>query len=41
MVGTNAIAPFLATLRSAFRFTYGAGFLYDRNFAYNRSGFLR
>ena len=37
MVGTNALAPFLAALRSAFRFTYGAGFLYDRNFAYDDS----
>lgn len=38
-VGTNAAAPFLASLRGAFRFTYGFGFLYDRNFndrAYNR-----
>lgn len=35
MVGTNAIAPFLAALRGAFRITYGFGFLYDRNFAYN------
>lgn len=32
-VGTNALAPFVATLRNAFRFTYGFGFLYDRNFA--------
>jgi polysaccharide biosynthesis/export protein len=31
-VGTNAAAPFLAALRGAFRFTYGFGFLYDRNF---------
>lgn len=34
-VGTNAVAPFLAALRGAFRITYGFGFLYDRNFAYN------
>jgi polysaccharide export outer membrane protein len=34
-VGTNAIAPFLAALRGAFRITYGFGFLYDKNFAYN------
>lgn len=31
-VGTNAIAPFLAAVRGAFRFTYGFGFLYDQNF---------
>ncbi len=39
-VGTHAIAPLLATLRNSFRFTYGFGFVYDRNFgpidAYNR-----
>ncbi|MGF1633129.1 MAG: polysaccharide biosynthesis/export family protein [Phycisphaerae bacterium] len=33
MVGTNAIAPFLAIIRNSFRLTAGAGFLYDRNFA--------
>jgi polysaccharide export outer membrane protein len=32
MVGTNAIAPFLAAFRSGFRLTYGFGFLYDRNY---------
>ncbi len=32
-VGTNWAAPFLASLRGAFRMTYGFGFLYDRNFA--------
>lgn len=32
-VGTTAISPFLATIRNAIRFTYGFGFLYDRNFA--------
>lgn len=37
MVGTNAIAPFLAAFRNAFRVTYGFGFIYDRNFAYSRS----
>ena len=31
MVGTNPLAPFLAAARGAFRFTYGLGFLYDRN----------
>jgi polysaccharide export outer membrane protein len=32
-VGTNPAAIFLAVLRNAFRFTYGFGFVYDRNFA--------
>jgi polysaccharide biosynthesis/export protein len=32
MVGTNAMASFLAAARGAFRVTYGFGFLYDRNF---------
>ncbi len=32
-VGTNALAPFIASFRNAFRVTYGFGFLYDRNFA--------
>lgn len=32
-VGTNALAPFLAVMRNAFRFTYGFGFVFDRNFA--------
>jgi hypothetical protein len=35
MVGTNALAPFVAAIRGAFRITYGFGFLYDRNFAPN------
>lgn len=35
-VGTNAAAPFMAALRGAFRFTYGFGFLYDRNY-YDRA----
>ena len=34
-VGTNAMAPFIAAARGAFRLTYGFGFLYDRNFAYS------
>lgn len=34
LVGTHLIAPYLAALRNAFRFTYGAGFIYDKNFAY-------
>lgn len=33
MVGTNAGATFLAAFRNSFRFTYGFGFLYDRNYA--------
>ncbi len=32
-VGTTPLSPFLAVLRNAFRFTYGFGFVYDRNFA--------
>ena len=32
-VGTNALAPFLAAIRNAFRFTYGFGFIYDQNFS--------
>lgn len=32
-VGTNAVAPFLAAIRGAFRFTYGFGFIYDKNFS--------
>jgi len=32
-VGSNAVAPFMATVRNAFRMTYGFGFVYDRNFA--------
>lgn len=32
-VGTNALAPFMATVRNAFRLTYGFGFVYDRNYA--------
>jgi protein involved in polysaccharide export with SLBB domain len=35
MVGTNMLAPFLAAARGAFRFTYGLGFIYDRNYAYD------
>ncbi len=30
-VGTSWWAPFVASLRGGFRFTYGFGFLYDRN----------
>jgi polysaccharide export outer membrane protein len=32
-VGTTPQALFLAVLRNAFRFSYGFGFVYDRNFA--------
>jgi 5-formyltetrahydrofolate cyclo-ligase len=32
-VGTHAVAPLLAMIRSSFRLTYGFGFVYDRNFA--------
>ena len=37
-VGTNFGAPFASALRNAFRITYGFGFLYDRNYAPQRSG---
>lgn len=32
-VGSNIITPFLFVIRNSFRFTYGFGFVYDRNFA--------
>lgn len=32
-VGTDFMAPFLFVIRNSFRFTYGFGFVYDRNFA--------
>lgn len=32
-VGTHVVAPFLFVIRNSFRFTYGFGFVYDRNFA--------
>lgn len=32
-VGTHFFAPFLFVIRNSFRFTYGFGFVYDRNFA--------
>lgn len=32
-VGTSPVAPFLFVIRNSFRFTYGFGFVYDRNFA--------
>lgn len=31
--GTHTVAPFLFVIRNSFRFTYGFGFVYDRNFA--------
>jgi hypothetical protein len=37
-VGTNALAPFMAAIRGAFRFTYGFGFIYDRNFNDSNNG---
>jgi polysaccharide biosynthesis/export protein len=36
-VGTHVVAPFLAAFRNGFRFTYGFGFLYDRNYAPDRN----
>jgi polysaccharide export outer membrane protein len=36
-VGTDWYPPFLAAVRGAFRFTYGFGFLYDRNYAPQQS----
>lgn len=32
-VGSHILAPFLFVIRNSFRFTYGFGFVYDRNFA--------
>jgi len=32
-VGTSPLMPFIATIRNAFRVSYGFGFVYDRNFA--------
>lgn len=32
-VGSHIVAPFLFVVRNSFRFTYGFGFVYDRNFA--------
>ncbi len=46
-VGTDVRAPFFAVFRNAFRFSYGFGFVYDRNFdssaptGLNSSRFLR
>jgi hypothetical protein len=31
-VGTHIAAPFLFVIRNSFRFTYGFGFVYDRNY---------
>jgi polysaccharide biosynthesis/export protein len=38
VVGTDWYPPFLQAIRGAFRFTYGFGFIYDRNFAPERRG---
>jgi protein involved in polysaccharide export with SLBB domain len=38
-VGTDFVAPFLYVIRNSFRFTYGFGFVYDRNFA-DRDAYL-
>ena len=38
-VGTHFIAPFVAALRNSFRISYGAGFLYDRNYYNGLNGF--
>lgn len=38
-VGTHFIAPFLSAVRNSFRLTYGAGFLYDRNYYNGINGF--
>lgn len=35
LVGSNAIAPFMAAIRAGFRISYGFGFIYDRNYAYS------
>jgi polysaccharide export outer membrane protein len=40
-VGTHTLAPFLFVIRNSFRFTYGFGFVYDRNFADKDSYFAR
>jgi polysaccharide export outer membrane protein len=32
-VGSDVLAPFLFVIRNSFRFTYGFGFVYDRNYA--------
>ncbi len=32
MVGTNILAPFISAIRNGFRFSYGFGFFYDKNF---------
>ncbi|MDH3582851.1 MAG: polysaccharide biosynthesis/export family protein [Phycisphaerae bacterium] len=37
-VGTNALAPFAAVMRNAFRASYGFGFLLDRNFGNDTFG---
>jgi protein involved in polysaccharide export with SLBB domain len=36
MVGTNALTNFLSAMRTAFRATYGFGFVYDANYGVNQ-----
>jgi polysaccharide export outer membrane protein len=38
-VGTNLLAPFISAVRGGFRFSYGFGFLYDRNLYTGNNGF--
>ncbi len=40
-VGSHVSAPFLYALRNSFRFTYGGGFYYDRNFSEKNFGQLQ
>ncbi len=40
-VGSSPISTFLAVARNAFRFSYGFGFVYDRNFADSDAFFAR
>lgn len=40
-VGSSPISTFLAVIRNAFRFSYGFGFVYDRNFADSDTFFAR
>jgi polysaccharide biosynthesis/export protein len=38
-VGTNMLAPFISAVRGGFRFSYGFGFIYDRNLYTGNNGF--
>jgi polysaccharide export outer membrane protein len=40
-VGSHPMARYLAVIRNGFRSNYGFGFIYDRNFAFDRSDALR